>query len=239
MEGVTCKLQLTPTAITALQAVSLQHVLSILGLRPDNLIFAYHLNLPDRMLNRFRSRKMPSSPSLLQRFHTMFKRRGKPTTHIQSNEWNIPLPPDLMYHIIDTYLATSTVIALCVAFPVLRPYCHPQPYRHITVYICKGWSRSQNLLIKIGLSKCPPTLEQEDSILLSTLDDLGYAGTEKARGILSLVSDLTHDITSIHLHTIEKWNKLDEYVKVYIIALLQRSGLCSVKLTYCDIPVNH
>ena len=44
---------------------------------------------------------------------------------IQSNEWNIPLPPDQMYHIIDTYLSTSTIIALCVAFPVLGPYSHP------------------------------------------------------------------------------------------------------------------
>jgi len=175
----------------------------------------------------------------------MFKRRGKPTIQsekndlaIQSNEWNIPLPPDLMYHIIDTYLSTFTILALCVAFSVLRPYCHPQPYRHITVYIRKGWTRSQKLYIEIGLSKCPPTREQDNSILLSTLDDLGYTGTEKARGVLSLVSDLTHDLTSIHLDTTVKWNELDEYVKVFIFALLQRSGLCSVKLKYCDIPVN-
>jgi hypothetical protein len=157
---------------------------------------------------------------------------------IQSNEWNIPLPPDLMYHIIDTYLATSTIIALCVAFPVLRPYCHPQPYRHITVYIRKGWLPSQKPYVEIGLSKCPPTLEKDNSILLSTLDNLGYARTEEARGVLSLVRDLTHDLTSIHLDITVAWNELDEYLKVYIFALLQRSGLCSVELKYCDIPVN-
>jgi len=196
----------------------------------------------------------------------MFKRRGQPTTQskknprsqseknphsqsernphssdlaIQSNEWNIPLPPDLMYHIISTYLATctSTIIALWAAFPVLWPYCHPQPYRHITVYIRKAWVPSQKLYIKIGLSKGPPP-QGRDAILLSTLDDLGYAGTEKERGILSLVSDLTHDLTSIHLDIAIRWNKLDEYVKVYIFALLQRSSLCSVKLTNCNIPVN-
>ena len=174
----------------------------------------------------------------------MFKRRGKPTTQsqknraIRSNEWNVPLPPDLMYHIIDTYLATSTILALCVAFPVLRPYCHPHPYRHITVYIREAWKPSQKLYIKIGLSKCPPTREQDNSILLSTLDDLGYASTEKERGILSLVSDLTHDLTSIHLDITIRWNVLDEYVKVYIFALLRRSGVCSVELKHCDIPVN-
>ena len=88
------------------------------------------------------------------------------------------------------------------------------------------------------MSKCPPTREEDNSILLSTLDDLGYAGTEGERGILSLVSDLTHDIISLHLDITIKWNELDEYVKVYIFALLQRSGLCSVKLKYCDIPIN-
>ena len=155
----------------------------------------------------------------------MFKRRGKRTA-----QWNIPLPPDIMYHIIDTYLASSTIIALCVAFPVLRP-----PYRHITVYIRQAWVPPQKLYIKIGLSKCP---EQDNSILLSTLDDLGHAGTKKERGILSLVSGLTHDLTSIHLVITIKWNVLDEYLKVYIFALLQRSGLCSVKLKYCDIPIN-
>jgi hypothetical protein len=201
------------------------------------------------MLNRFRSRQVPSSPSLLQRFHTMFKRQGQPNaqseknTHssdvaFQSNEWNIPLPPDLIYLIIDTYLATSTIIALCVAFPVLRPYCHPQPYRHITVYIHKAWLPSQKLFIRIELSECPPTLEQDNSIFLSTLDDLGYAGTEKARGVLSLVSDLTHDLTSIHLDVTVRWNELDKYVKVHIFSLLQRSGLRSVTLKSCDIPVN-
>jgi len=157
---------------------------------------------------------------------------------IQSNEWNIPLPPDLMYHIIDTYLATFTIMALCAAFPVLRPYCHPQPYRHITIYIHEARSRSQKLFIKIGLSKCPPTREQDNSILISTLDDLGYAGTAKARGVLSVVSDLTHDLTSIHLDSTVTWNDLDEYVKVYIFALLQRSGLCSVKLQYGHMPIN-
>jgi len=171
------------------------------------------------MLDRFRSRKMPSSASLLQRFHTIFKRRGQPTTQseqnphssdlaIQSNEWNIPLPPDLMYHIIDTYLATSTIIPLYVAFPVLRSYCHPQRYRHIIVYIEKGWEPSQKLFM------------------------------EKARGVLSLVSDLTHDLTSIHLDIRVRWSELDEYAKVYICALLQRSGLRSVTLKNCDIPVN-
>jgi len=148
---------------------------------------------------------------------------------IQSNEWNVPLPPDLMYHIIDTYLDTFTIMALCSAFPVL-------PYRHITVYIHEARPRSH--FIKIGLSKCPPTREQDNSILISTLDDLGYAGTAKARSVLSLISDLAHDLTSIHLNSTVKWNELDEYVKAYIFALLQRSGLCSVKLKYCDIPVN-
>ncbi|EDR02814.1 uncharacterized protein LACBIDRAFT_308103 [Laccaria bicolor S238N-H82] len=201
------------------------------------------------MLDRFRSRQMPSSTSLLQRFHTMFKRRGQPTNQsekkphssalaIQSNGWNIPLPPDLMYHIIDTYLATSAIIALCIAFPVLRSFCHPQPYRHITVYIHKAWLPSQKLFIRIELSECPPTLEQDNSISLSTLDDLGYAGTEKARGVLSLVSDLTHDLTSIHLDITVKWNELDKYVKVYIFALLQRSGLRSATLKSFDFPVN-
>ena len=157
---------------------------------------------------------------------------------IQSNKWNIPLPPDLMYHIIDTYLATTTILALCVAFPVLQPYCHPQPYQHIHVYIRDGWLSSQKLFIEIGLSKCPPTLEKDNDILLSTRHDLGYVGTEKERGILCLVNDLTHNLTSIHLSITVKWNELDEYVKVYILALLQRSGLCSVKLEYCNIPVN-
>jgi len=73
---------------------------------------------------------------------------------------------------------------------------------------------------------------------ISTLDDLGYAGTAKARGVLSLVSDLTHDLTSIHLDSTVKWNELDDYVKAYIFALLQRSGLCSVKLEYCRITIN-
>ena len=163
----------------------------------------------------------------------MFKRRGRKNPH----SWNIPLPPDLMYHIIDTYLATSTILALCIAFPVLRPYCHPQPYRHICVGISKAWLPSEKFFITIGLSKCPPTLEQDHSIFLSTLDDLGY-GTKKARGVLSLVSDLTHDLTSIHLDIRVKWNELDKYVKVYIFALLQCSDLCSVKLSECDIPVN-
>jgi len=171
---------------------------------------------------------MPSSPSLLQRFHTMFKCRKNP-------QWNIPLPPDLMYHIIDTYLGICTIIALCIAFPVLRPYCHLQPYRHITVYISKIPLFSQELNIFIGLSKCPRTLKEDDFVSKNTF---GYADTEKAPDILSLVSDLTHDLTSIHLHITVRWNELDKYVKVHIFALLQRSGLRSVTLKHCDIPVN-
>ena len=187
------------------------------------------------MLGRFRSKNIPSPASLLHRFHTMFKCRG-PDLANHSNEWNIPLPPDLMYHIIDTYLATSTIIALCAAFPVLRSYCHPQPYQHMTVYIHETRLPSEKLFIRIELFQCPPTLGS--SIFLSTLDDLGYAGTEKARGVLSLVSHLTHDLTSIRLEISVRWNELDKYVKVYIFALLRRSGLRSVTLKGCDIPVN-
>ena len=131
-----------------------------------------------------------------------------------------------MYHIIDTYLPTLTIMALCAAFPVLRPYCYPQSYRHIIVYISKYMS--------VELYQC---LElQDNSIHLSPSHELGYAGT--MRGILSLVSDLTHDLTSIELDIRVTWSELDEYVKVYILALLQRSGLSSVKLKNCDIPVN-
>ncbi|EDR02862.1 uncharacterized protein LACBIDRAFT_332053 [Laccaria bicolor S238N-H82] len=227
-------------------------------------------NLPDTTLGRFRSRKMSSSASLLHRFYTMFKRRGPdlanhsnewniplppdPMFHIidtylatstikrrgpdlanHSNEWNIPLPPDLMYHIIDTYLATSTIMALCAAFPVLWSYCHPHTYQHITVYIYEG-RLPEKLFIRIQLSQCPPALG--NSISLSNLDDFGYAGAEKAHGVLSLVSDLTHDLTSISLHIGVRWDELDKYVKLYVFALLQRSGLRSVTLNKCDIPVN-
>ena len=164
----------------------------------------------------------------------MFKRRG-PDLANHSNEWNIPLPPDLMHHIIDTYLASLTIMALCVAFPVLRPYCYPQPYQHITIYI--GYAQlPEKLFIRIELSQCPPI--PGNSIFLSTQDDLGYAGTEKAHGVLSLVSDFMHDLISIHLDLGVTWDELDKYVKVYVFALLQRSGLRSVTLNYCDIPVN-
>ena len=179
----------------------------------------------------------------------MFKRRGRPTQSeknphslgraIHSNEWNIPLPPDLMYHIIDTYLDTSTLIALCAAIPVLRPYCHPRPYRHMGVHVHKVWLSSQTHGVDIELSESPLTLEQDNSIFLSTLDDFGYAtSTENAHGVLSLVSHLTHDLTSIYLNVSVRWNELDEYVKVYILTLLQRSGLHSVKLNTDDLPVN-
>ena len=140
-----------------------------------------------------------------------------------------------MYHIIDTYLSTLTTMALCAAFPVLRSYCHPQPYQHITVLIREALL-PEKLFVRIELSQCPPTLG--NSISLSTLDDLGYAGTEKARGIFSMVSDLTHDLTSISLDIRATWYGLDKYVKVYVLALLQRSGLRSVTLRNCDIPVN-
>lgn len=140
-----------------------------------------------------------------------------------------------MCHIIDSYLATSTIIPLYLAFPVLRPYCHS---RHITIYIREAWKPHQTIYFKIGISKCPPTREQDDSMFLSTLDDIGYAGTKKNRGFLSLVSDLTHDLISIELDITVRWEKLDEYVQGYIFALLQRTGLCSVKLEYCDIPVD-
>ena len=186
------------------------------------------------MLGRFRSRKMPSSASLLPRFHTIFKRRG-PDLANHSNEWNIPLPPDLMHHIIDTYLASLTIMALCVAFPVLRPYCYPQPYQHITVFIRKPGLPGK-FFIRIELFQCPPI--PGNSIFLSTQDDLGYAGTEPARGLLSLVSDFMHDLTSIILDIRVRWDELDKYLKAHVFALLQRSSLRSVTLNKCGIPVN-
>ncbi|EDQ99152.1 uncharacterized protein LACBIDRAFT_317583 [Laccaria bicolor S238N-H82] len=130
------------------------------------------------------------------------------------------------------------MIALYLAFPVLRPYCHSQSYRHITVYIREAWKPLQTISFEIGISKCHPTREQDGSMFLSTHDDIGYAGTKKNRDFLSLISDLTHDLTSIELDITVRWEKLDQYLKAYIFALLQRSGLCSVKLRYCDIPVN-
>ena len=140
-----------------------------------------------------------------------------------------------MHHIIDTYLSISTIMALCVAFPVLRSYCYPQPYQHITVFIRKP-GLPDKFFIRIELSQCPATLG--NSIFLSTQDDLCYAGTEKARGLLSLVSDFMHDLTSITLDIRVRWDELDKSVKVYVFALLQRSGLRSITLNYCDIPVN-
>ena len=47
-----------------------------------------------------------------------------------------------------------------------------------------------------------------------------------------------HDLTSISLNIGIRWDKLDRYVKVYVFALLQRSGLRSVTLNKCGIPVN-
>ena len=86
-------------------------------------------------------RKGQESLSRLSSFQR-FRNRPIPDSEMGPTHWNLPLPPDIMNHIIDTYndIPTDipTILALAQSYPILLPFCLSKIFQNLHISCMAG-----------------------------------------------------------------------------------------------------
>jgi hypothetical protein len=189
------------------------------------------------MLKFFRrGRKSLSGLSFFQRY------RDRPTTdsELGPQPWNLPLPPDIMNHIIDTYndipIDIPTILALAQSYPVLQLFCLSKIFQnlHISCMACRNFLTFE--LLAHVIQAYPFVLERVKSLTLE-----GPFERKQLTGssyVLSQITERSHNLVRLSLaHSIRTWEDLNEILRKHILILLSQSRLHTVALCFYWIPI--
>ncbi|KIJ90851.1 hypothetical protein K443DRAFT_14899 [Laccaria amethystina LaAM-08-1] len=189
------------------------------------------------MLKFFRKgRKSLSGLSFFQRY------RDRPTTdsELGPQPWNLPLPPDIMNHIIDTYndipVDIPTIFALAQSYPVLQLFCLSKIFQnlHISCMACRNFLTFE--LLAHVIQAYPFVLERVKSLTLE-----GPFERKQLTGssyVLSQITERSHNLVRLSLaHSIRTWEDLNEILRKHILILLSQSRLHTVALCFYWIPI--
>jgi hypothetical protein len=189
------------------------------------------------MLKFFRKgRKSLSRLSFFQRF------RKRPITDSELGPtcWNLPLPPDIMNLVIDTYndipIDIPTILALAQSYPVLQPFCFSKIFQNLHI---SGLARRNFLSFKFlaqVIQVYPCVLDRVKSLTLE-----GKFKRKQLTGssyVLSQITERSHNLVRLSLaHSIRTWEEINETLRKHILILLSQSHLRTVALCSYWIPI--
>jgi len=194
------------------------------------LIFQFSIHA---MLKFFRKgRKSLPKVSFFQRFRKWLIRDSE----LGSTHWNLPLPPDIMYHIIDSYNDIPndipTILALAQSYPVLRPFCFSKIFQNLHI-------STRSLLTFEFLAN----VIQEHPFVLERMESLTLEGQFKRKEltgssyVLSQITERSHNLVRLCLSYNYRWEKSNKTLRKHILILLSQSRLHSFALWPYGIPV--
>ncbi|KIJ95389.1 hypothetical protein K443DRAFT_11431 [Laccaria amethystina LaAM-08-1] len=189
------------------------------------------------MLKFFRrGRKSLSGLSFFQRY------RDRPTTdsELGPQPWNLPLPPDIMNHIIDTYndipIDIPTILALAQSYPVLQPFCFSKIFQNLHISCLAGRNFHSFKFLAHVIQVYPFVLERVKSLTLE-----GPFERKQLTGssyVLSQITERSHNLVRLCLsYSITTWEGLNKTLRKHILILLSQSRLHTVALCFYWIPI--
>lgn len=186
------------------------------------------------MLKFFRKgRKSLSRLSLFQRF------RKQPSTdsELMFTQWNLPLPPDIMNHIIDTYndipVDVPTILALAQSYPVLRPFCFSKIFQNLD--ISTGSLLTFEFFADV-IQKYPFVLERMESLTLE-----GQFKRKELTGssyVLSQITERSQNLGRLCLSMNNRWEECNETFREHLVVLLSQSRLHTFVLWPYGVPID-
>ena len=189
------------------------------------------------MLKFFRKgQKSLSRVSFFQRF----RNRPIPDSELGPTHWNLPLPPDIMNHIIDTYndipMDTPTILALARSYPVLQPFCFSKIFENLHIS-CMGHRIFLDFeFLAYVIQGYPFVLERVKSLTLE-----GPFQRKQLTGssyFFSEIAERGYNLVRLNLaHSIGTWEEINQTLRKHILILLSQSRLHTVNLCYYWIPI--
>ncbi|EDR06390.1 uncharacterized protein LACBIDRAFT_328712 [Laccaria bicolor S238N-H82] len=154
--------------------------------------------------------------------------------------WNLPLPPDIMNHIIDTYndIPTDipTIIALIQSYPVLQELCLSKLFQNLYISCMAGRTFPDFEFLAHVIQVYPFLLDRVKSLTLE-----GPFERKQLTGssyVLSQITERSHNLVRLSLaHSIRTWEESDETLRKHILCLLSQNRLHTVKLCFYWIPI--
>jgi len=185
------------------------------------------------MLKFFRQgRKSLPRVSFPQRFRNWFITDSE----LGPIHWNLPLPPDIMDHIIDTYndipIDIPTILALGQSYPVLRPFCFSKLFQNL--HISTGNSLTFEFLADV-IQEYPFVLERVESLTLE-----GQFKRKELTGssyVLSQITERSHNLGRLCLFHNYRWEESNKTLREHILILLSQSRLHTFALRPYGIPI--
>ena len=189
------------------------------------------------MLKFFRKgRKSLSRVSLFQRF----RKRPIFDSELRPTHWNLPLPPDIMNHIIDTYndipIDIPTILALAQSYRVLQPFCFSKLFQNLHIS-CMARRNFLNFeFLAHVIEQYPFVLKRVMSLTLEgPFERKQLSGSSY---VLSQITERSHNLVRLGLaHSILTWEKIDETLRKHILILLSQNRLHTVALCSHWIPM--
>lgn len=189
------------------------------------------------MLKSFRKgRKSLSRASIFQRF----RKRTSTDSELGPTHWNLPLPPDIMDHIIDTYndipIDIPTILALAQSYPVLQPFCFSKIFQNLYISCMAGRTFPDFEFLAHVIQAYPFVLERVKSLTLEgPFERRHLTGSSY---VLSQITERSHNLGRLSLaHSIRTWEDLNETLRKHILILLSQNRLHTVALCFYWIPV--
>jgi hypothetical protein len=172
---------------------------------------------------------------------SFFQRFGKaPTTdsELGPTDWNLPLPPDIMYHIIDTYndipIDIPTILALAQSYPVLRSFCFSKIFQNLHITAGTRTLLTFKFLADV-IQEHPFVFERMESLTLE-----GRFTRKELTGssyILSQITERSHNLVRLCLSGNYKWEESNKTLREHILILLSQSRLHTFTLGPYGIPI--
>ena len=184
-------------------------------------------------------RKGQESLSRLSSFQR-FRNRPIPDSELGPTHWNLPLPPDIMNHIIDTYhdipMDTPTILALARSYPVLQPFCFSKIFENLHIS-CMG---SRNFIAFESLAY----VIQVYPFLLERVKSLTLEGPFQRKQLtgssyfFSQIAERGYNLVRLSLaHSIRTWEEINQTLRKHILILLSQSRLHTLTLCFYWIPI--
>ena len=189
------------------------------------------------MLKFFRNgQKSLSRLSSFQRF----RNRPIPDSELGPTHWNLPLPPDIMNHIIDTYhdipMDIPTILALARSYPVLQPFCFSKIFENLHIS-CMGRRIFLDFeFLAYVIQGYPFVLERVKSLTLE-----GPFQRKQLTGssyFFSQIAERGYNLVRLNLaHSIRTWEEINQTLRKHILILLSQSRLQTLTLCFYWIPI--
>ena len=184
-------------------------------------------------------RKGQKSPFILS-FFQRFPNRPDTDSELGPTHWNLPLPPDIMNLIIDTYndipVDIPTILALAQSYPVLQPFCFSKIFQNLHISCMARRTFLDFEFLAYVIQEYPFVLERVKYLTLEgPFERKLLTGSSY---VLSQITERSRNLVRLSLaHSVRRWEEVNQTFRKHILILLSQSRLHTVTLCSYWIPI--